>query len=239
LSSSARHYFATSNRPAARTIRRIYRFLQNFSLPAPKWIFRPILAVFLVLRGAYYFVVRVFICEPLFKAYCTSHGRNVHTGVFLHWVHGRGVLIVGDNVIIDGKCSFVFAIRYTDRPTLRIGNNVGIGHHSTFTVGREITIGNNVMIGGNVEIFDSPGHPTDPALRLAGLPALAEDVKPVHIKDNAWIGSGTIIYPGVTIGEGSVVARGAIVMSDVPPYVIVAGSPARQIKRIGSAEGST
>jgi acetyltransferase-like isoleucine patch superfamily enzyme len=94
------------------------------------------------------------------------------------------------------------------------------------------------MIGENVVMFDSPGHPTDPVLRLAGSPALPQDVKPIRIEDNVWIGSGTIIYPGVTVGEGSIVARGAIVMNNVPPYVIVAGSPARQIARIESAKES-
>jgi acetyltransferase-like isoleucine patch superfamily enzyme len=67
---------------------------------------------------------------------------------------------------------------------------------------------------------------------------LPEDVKAIRIEDNAWIGSGTIIYPGVTVGEGSIVARGAIVMSSVPPNVIVAGSPARQIARIGNSKES-
>jgi acetyltransferase-like isoleucine patch superfamily enzyme len=235
LSSLYRHV-AFSKHPAARGIRAIYHFLRNFSLPAPHWIFRPLLAVYLFLRSVYYFLIRVFVCEPFFKMYCTEYGRNVHTGVFVHWILGRGQLIVGDNVIIDGKCTFCFAIRYTERPTLRIGNHVGIGHSSSFTVGREITIGNDVMIGEDVVMFDSPGHPTDPALRLAGSPALPEDVKPIRIEDNAWIGSGTIIYPGVTVGEGSIVAMGAIVMSNVPPNVVVAGSPARQIARIGSAK---
>ena len=231
-------HLAISNDPVARAIRAIYRCVRNFSLPAPIWIFRPILSVYLFLRETYYFLVRVFVCEPFFKAYCTKYGRNVHTGPFVHWIQGRGQLIVGDNVTIDGKCSFIFAVRYTDHPTLRIGNNVGIGHNSTFTIGREITIGNNVMIGGNIEMFDSPGHPTDPASRLAGLPALPEDVKPIHIEDNVWIGSGTTIFPGVTLGEGCIVARGAIVMSNVPPYVIVAGSPARQIARLGNTKES-
>jgi acetyltransferase-like isoleucine patch superfamily enzyme len=229
---------AISNHPAARGIRAIYRFLRSFSLPAPRWIFGPILTVFLLLREIYYFCVRVFICEPFFKAYCTKYGRNLHTGVFIHWFQGRGQLIIGDNVLIDGKCSFHFAVRYTEHPTLRIGNNVGIGNDCAFTVGREITIGNDVMISTNVEMFDSPGHPTDPVLRLAGAPALPEDVKPIRIEDNVWIGSGATIYPGVTVGEGSIVAWGAIVMSNVPPYVIVAGSPARQIARVRNTKES-
>jgi acetyltransferase-like isoleucine patch superfamily enzyme/acyl carrier protein len=233
--SSLHRRLALSNHPAARGARAIYRFLRNFSLPAPRWIFGPILVAYLFSREVYYFLIRVFVCEPFFKAYCAKYGRNVHTGVFVHWIQGRGQLIVGDNVIVDGKCSFIFALRYTEQPTLRVGNNVVIGHNCTFTVGREITIGNNVMIAGNVEMFDSPGHPTDPALRLAGSAALPEDVKPIRIEDNVWIGGSAIIYPGLTVGEGSIVAKGAIVMNNVPPNVIVAGSPARQIARIGHA----
>jgi acetyltransferase-like isoleucine patch superfamily enzyme len=230
--SSLYRRLAISNHAAARGIRAIYRFLRNFSLPAPFWVFGPLLGLYLFLRGIYYFCVRVFVCEPFFKAYCTKYGRNLHTGVFIHWVQGRGQLIIGDNVLIDGKCSFHFAVRYTEQPTLRIGNNVAIGHGSAFTVGREITIGNGVGISTNVEMFDSPGHPTELALRLAGAPALPEDVKPIRIEDNVWIGSGATIYPGITVGEGSIVAWGAIVMSNVPPYVIVAGNPARQIERV-------
>jgi acetyltransferase-like isoleucine patch superfamily enzyme len=216
----------------ARAIRSVYRYVRNFSLPAPHWIFKPILGLFLFFRGIYYFLCRVLIGEPFFKAYCTQYGRNLHTGPFIHWIRGRGQLIVGDNVVVDGRCSFIFAVRYSDKPTLRIGNNVGIGHNCIFTIGREISIGNNVMMGGDIEMFDSPGHPTDPALRLAGAPALPEDVKPIHIEDNVWVGSGVTVFPGVTLGEGCIVARGAIVMSNVPSYVIVAGSPARQIAKL-------
>jgi len=227
---------ATSNDPTTRGLRAIYRLVHGASVPAPRWLFRPILGAYLFLREVYFFVIRVFVCEPFFKAHCNTYGRNVHTGVFVHWFQGQGQLIVGDNVTVDGKCSFVFAARYTEQPTLRIGDNVRIGHNCAFTVGREITIGNNVLIAGNVEMFDSPGHPTDPVLRLAGSPALPEDVKAIRIENNVWVGGNVIIYPGVTIGENSVVARGAIVMSNVPSNVVVAGSPARQIARLGPAE---
>lgn len=59
---------------------------------------------------------------------------------------------------------------------------------------------------------------------------------PVHIKKGAWIGAGAILLPGVTIGECSVVAAGAVVTKDVPPYTIVAGVPARIIKTIDIKE---
>jgi carbonic anhydrase/acetyltransferase-like protein (isoleucine patch superfamily) len=191
-----------------------------------------LLAIYVSIRAVYYFLVRVFICEPFFKSYCTQYGRNVHTGAFIHWIRGPGRLIVGDNVLVDGKCSITFATRYAESPTLRIGNNVGIMHNCELNVGREIVIGNNVGIAGNVLMFDSPGHPTDPVLRRSWAPALPDDVKAIHIEDDVWIGRDATIFPGVTIGRGSVVATGAIVMSNVPPYVVVAGSPARQIARL-------
>ena len=73
-------------------------------------------------------------------------------------------------------------------------------------------------------MFDSPGHPTDPALRFTGSPALPEDVKASSHRRQRLDRRRYHYLPRVTVGEGSVVARGAIVMSNVPPNVIVAGS---------------
>src|SRR5258705_184290 len=81
-----------------------------------------------------------------------------------------------------------------------------IGNGCSFTVGREILIGRQCRIGANVAVFDTPGHPTDPERRRAGRPANPEDVRAIIIGDNVWIGSGAAIFPGVTIGDNSVVA---------------------------------
>lgn len=209
----------------------------DFGLPRiPRFLSIPLLSLFLLLRSVYYFVARVFFCEPFFKAYCTKYGRGVHTGVFFHWIQGRGQLIVGDNVLIDGKCNFTFAARFSEHPTLIIGDNSGIGHECTFTIGKAITIGRHCRIAGQAWIFDSPGHPADPGARMAGSPTTDEEVKPVVIEDNVWIGRAAIIMPGVTIGEGSIVAAGTVVMADVPPNTLVLGNPARQIRKLtGSA----
>jgi acetyltransferase-like isoleucine patch superfamily enzyme len=194
----------------------------------------PLLYIFVLCRSVYHFIARVCICEPLFKAYCTRYGRNLHTGVFWHWVQGRGDLLIGDDVSIDGKCTFVFAARYSPRPALKIGSHTGIGHGASFTVGKSITIGENCRIGPGVHIFDSPGHPADPAARLAGRPAADSEVKPVVIGDNVWIGTGAMILPGVTISRNSVVAVGAVVMNDVPADTVVAGNPARHVRLVRS-----
>ncbi len=220
---------ARSEHWAARRVRQLYRAVENLTLPAPRWLVRPLLWAFLALRSVYHFAKRIFVCEPLFKAYCKQYGRRVRTGVFVHWVQGRGDIILGDDVLIDGKCTITFAARFSDHPTLQVGSHTLIGHHCIFTVGKEIRIGRHCQIASDVWFFDSSGHRTDPAERLAGLPPKLDEVRPVVVEDNVWIGRRCIIFPGVTIGQGSVVSAGSVVMTSVPPNTIVAGNPARKI----------
>jgi serine acetyltransferase len=231
-----RCFLARSEHPVARTIRGLYRLTGNFSVPAPTIIVKPLLWMFLAGRGAWHFFLRVFVCEPIFKAYCKKYGRGLHTDVFIHWITGKGDIILGDDVVVDGKCGFGFATRFTERPTLRIGDHTGIGHGCTFTVAKSVTIGSYCRIAGHVWIFDSPGHPSDPAKRLANLPPDPNDVRPVSIGDNVWIGQRAIIFPGVTIGENSIVGPAAVVTSDVPPNTVVFGNPARKIAALAAPE---
>ncbi|MBK6843379.1 MAG: hypothetical protein IPG88_13930 [Gemmatimonadetes bacterium] len=62
----------------------------------------------------------------------------------------------------------------------------------------------------------------------------SESVKPIRICDNVWIGGQSIIFPGVTIGTGTIVAAGSVVVADVPEFVVVAGNPARRIAMLTS-----
>ncbi len=167
-SSSWRRHLATSESAFPRFVRRVRKWVRGFHVPAPGILVKPVLWAFLALRACYYFVTRVFVCEPLFKAYCTRYGRRLRTGVFLHWVQGRGDIIIGNDVRIDGKCTFMFAARFADRPVLTIGDNTGMAHGCQFTVGRAITIGRNCRISSGCTFFDSNGHPSDPAARQSG-----------------------------------------------------------------------
>jgi acetyltransferase-like isoleucine patch superfamily enzyme len=230
---SLRQTLALSSHWLPRLLRGSRRTMKNIGLPRiPRPLSLSLVSLFLLLRSMYYFVMRVFICEPFFKAHCASYGHNLHTGVFLHWIQGRGEIIAGDNVVVGGKCSIIFAARFSNEPTLRIEDNTLIHHGCSFTIGKKIIIGRYCKIAGEVWIFDSPGHPADPIARMAGLPPPEDMVKPVVIEDNVWIGRRAIILPGVTIGEGSIVAAGAVVTKDVPPNTMVAGNPARQIREL-------
>jgi acetyltransferase-like isoleucine patch superfamily enzyme len=107
----------------------------------------------------------------------------------------------------------------------KIGKNVFINFDCVFLDLGGITIDDNVLIAPKVSLL-SEGHPLEPENRHALVP------KAIHIKKNAWIGAGATILQGVTIGENSVVAAGAVVSKDVPDNVIVGGAPAKIIKEI-------
>ncbi len=228
-------YLATSDDWKARAVRRVHRGLTSFSVPAPRLITVPILTVVVGIRTAYYFVMRVLVCEPLFKAYCTSYGKNLHTGVFLHWVQGKGDIILGDNVTLGGRSNIFFAARFCERPVLRIGDHSGFGHECAFSIGKEIRIGRHCRFASNIAVFDSSGHPSDPVARMNGNPPDPDDVRPVIIGDNVWVGTSSIIYPGVTIGDNSIVSAGSVVMSNVPANTVVAGNPARMVRTLPAA----
>ncbi len=110
-----------------------------------------------------------------------------------------------------------------------VGKNVYINHACSMLTLGTITIGDDVLIGPKVNLL-SEGHPIDPNNRKA------MDVKPIVIRRNAWIGAAATILPGVTVGENSIVAAGAIVSKDVPDNTVVAGIPAKVIKHIEANE---
>jgi acetyltransferase-like isoleucine patch superfamily enzyme len=195
----------------------------------------PLLGLFVALRSVIYFIRRVFIAEPLFKGYCTSYGKGLKTDIFVHWIHGKGDLIVGDNVEFDGKSSIQFAARFCDRPRLVVGNNTGISDGCTFRIGKEVVIGNYCRVASHVSFFDAPGHASDPEERMAGLPSRPDQVKPIHVEDNVWIGRNCTILPGVRIGKNSIIASGSVVFADVPENCIVGGNPARKMGTIPEA----
>lgn len=107
----------------------------------------------------------------------------------------------------------------------KIGKNVFINFDCVFLDLGGITIEDNVFLAPKVSLL-SEGHPMDPENRHALIP------KPIHIKENAWIGAGAIILQGVTIGRNAVVASGAVVSKEVPDNTVVGGIPAKVIKTI-------
>lgn len=102
-----------------------------------------------------------------------------------------------------------------------IGNNVFANHGLTVMSLGTVIIDDGVMMGPEVGLFTVNHDPKEIRVIMT---------KEIHICRNAWIGSRVSIMPGVTIGEGAIVASGAVVTKDVEPFTLVAGIPAKFIK---------
>ena len=152
----------------------------------------------------------------------------------INLVDGRNLCLVGDTrVIALGDSSVTFGnsvclydnvkisiVNCGETPVLKIGNGVSIGDRTEIHVGKEVTIGDGTLISWDCCIMDRDYHAIGDA----------EIMKPVHIGNHVWIGCKAVILKGVTIGDGAVIAAGAIVTKDVPPRCVVGGNPARVIK---------
>ncbi|GBU05937.1 succinyltransferase-like protein [Faecalimonas umbilicata] len=108
-------------------------------------------------------------------------------------------------------------LRVTDNAIFKLGKNSGFNSYCVITCRDKIIIGDNVMFGPFVTIHDHDHiFDTDNNINEEGY-----KTAPIIIEDNVWIGGNVVILKGVTIGTGSVVAAGAIVTKDVPPYSVV------------------
>ncbi len=126
----------------------------------------------------------------------------------------------GENVNIEPKVIF-FNLSESE-----IGDYSGIGMHSsvgTVKIGRDVMIGEELIAISKNHEFSKKDIP----MRLQGF----QKDQPIIIEDDVWIGTRVTILPGVTIGKGSIVGAGSIVTTNVFPYTIVAGNPARIIRK--------
>lgn len=141
----------------------------------------------------------------------------------------RGGIVMGNNVSIQAnsiiECTGVLSHLGEH---LRIGNNVGMGQNCFIQVRGPVTIGNNVIFGPGVSIF-SENHESSDTTRFINEQGVTR--KGVAIADGVWVGARATILDGVTVGAHSIVAAGSVVTSDVEPFSVVGGVPARLIRQ--------
>lgn len=148
---------------------------------------------------------------------------NLNSSTSIDQIRERLSEIIGNQL---DKSTTVFLPFYTNfGKFIQIGKGVFINHACSFLDMGGITIEDDVLIGPKVNLI-TENHPLEPTDRRALI------CKPIVIKRNAWIGAAATILPGVTIGENSIVAAGAVVSKDVPANIVVGGIPAKHIKNI-------
>lgn len=221
--------------PLFKAIRRILDSCAAVTLPVPRSI-KPAGRLFYELR--FYIPVlwrrlkSLLYTTPVFSCRCESVGKRLRL-VALPEVRGHASLYIGDDVRFSGDLAIASG-RFCDRPILRVGNRTFLGHNVSIICNREVIIEDDVLISGNCQISDYDGHPASLRNRILNAVPNADDMRPVRICKGAWIGSGVFVLKGVTIGAGAVVGANSVVTHDVPPYSVVAGSPARVVKAVAA-----
>lgn len=138
---------------------------------------------------------------------------------------------IGENVAIDTP------FHCDHGKNIFLGNDVIINMNCTFVDNAEIRIGNRVLIASNVQLYTG-SHPVSPGERLIPdwkgrkTTFFRSFARPIEIKDHVWIGGGSILLPGVTIGENSVIGAGSVVNRSIPANCVAVGNPCRVIRRI-------
>jgi acetyltransferase-like isoleucine patch superfamily enzyme len=103
---------------------------------------------------------------------------------------------------------------------------------TTICAAVRVVIGDRCKIGANVTIVDTDFHSLDPSIRSSSEDARSAKAKPVEIGNDVFIGGGCYILKGVKIGDRAVIGAASVVTHDVPPDMIVAGNPAREVARL-------
>jgi maltose O-acetyltransferase len=153
-------------------------------------------------------------CQSRLRAFNEEDDEQARSGL-LRELLGR----VGDGTVIQPPftCDYGY--------NLSVGARTFVNYAAIVLDVVAVTIGDDVQIGTAVQIL-AADHPRDADARRGGL----ESGSPVTIADNAWIGSGAIICPGVDIGRNSVIGAGSVVTRAIPPDTVAAGNPCRVIR---------
>lgn len=187
-----------------------------------RWLFKERL----IRRNAWEYLKSKLYYENLMRYRCRELGKNFMLFGQLPYITGNGNIFIGDNVEVNDKVVLFTGGSVYPEPELRIGDNCVLGFMVQIRVAQQVLIGKNCMIANGVRISDNDGHPLYSQRREKELKLSPEQVKPVIIEDDVWIGEDSIILKGVKIGKGSIIGAGSVVRKSVLPMSIVAGNPA-------------
>lgn len=231
-------------------IERLQTFFAVESTSLPRYVWeQTVLAIFETIPS----IVGIALRSMVYRSIMTLNGTvaiqsnvlfkqpeniTMEDGVYLDhrvYIHAckHGVHIGRNTRVMYNAELHVFNFRDLPNAGIWIGENCVIGPYNIIMGHGGTHIGNNVIIAPRVSIlpvnhnYDDASQP----IREQGL-----DTQGIVIEDDVWIGAGAILLDGVRVGKGSVVGAGSVITRDVPPYSLVAGSPAKLIKQWSAGE---
>jgi acetyltransferase-like isoleucine patch superfamily enzyme len=138
-------------------------------------------------------------------------------------VTNEGRMTIGDSVRLVSTVARLELVTLSTGH-LEIGNNVFINYGSSLVSSAHVRIGNDCLIGTHVMVMDCDFHRVeDKAWDTTG--------EPIVIEDRVWLGNRSMVLKGVRVGHDAVVAAGSVVTRDVEPRTLVAGVPAKMVRR--------
>ncbi|HEY1895431.1 MAG TPA: hypothetical protein VGG62_04125 [Terracidiphilus sp.] len=162
--------------------------------------------------------------------------RRINIGPRAH-LRGLSCMALGEDFTAGDGLWLEAVMRYRNErysPKVVIGNQVHVSNWCHIACTNSIIIGDQVLIGSKVIITDHNHGIFGPGATSPTIPPVLRPLDSdgfVRIEANVWLGDGVVVCPRVTMGEGSVAGANAVVTADVPPFTLVAGVPARPIRR--------
>ena len=160
-----------------------------------------------------------------------GRGAYLDQGVYIH-ACPQGVEIGAGTLVMHGAVLHVYNFRDLPHAGIKIGRDSLIGEYTVIRGQGGVTLGDRVYTSPMTQLiavnhnFDDPTRPfVEQGITAQG----------IVVEDDVWIGSSAIITDGVRVGQGAVVAAGAVVTKDVAPHTVVGGVPARLIRQIGES----
>ena len=157
-------------------------------------------------------------------------GKNIK----MNWrfsFSGKGRLFIGNNATLWAHEEYNRFQTYSENAVINIGENTKL-NGCLFQAKKSIIVSKNCMIGSAI-LLDNDFHYVEPERRGENPDQYEEkDAKEIYIENNVWIAGQSVILKGVRIAENSVVAIRAVVAKNVEKNIVVAGNPAREVKKI-------
>ncbi len=210
--------------------KRIRRMLYEVRIPVVPPLFGLLYHERFVRQELWNLLLKIVYREPLMRYRCESVGRRLALEGEIPEIAGSGTIILGDDLVIGRRNSWVVGFPCSTNAEIVIGSNCRIGYQNIIASAMSIRIGDNVRLASNVNIFDNPSHPIEPSRRNQAF--RLDEAAPVTIGNNVWIGMNCFVMRGVTIGDNSVIAAGSIVTRSIPANCLAAGAPAKVVRSI-------
>lgn len=232
MMADVKNWVKSSNSGAGKVFRSLFYVTKNIEMPVLPLVYKALFMIHQTIKLSWQKAIQFLYFTPMFKSQISGSKKRMLLTNGMPQIIGDLDISIGDDVRVSGISTFCGRYSATHKAQLIVGNNVDIGWQNAFSIGTKIELNDDVRLAGKVFLAGFPGHPLNCHQRALGKADLSSQIGDIIIKQGAWLGTGSTILAGVTVGQGAIVAANAVVTKDVPDYAVVAGNPAKIVKYV-------